>query len=90
MEHNFYIELVGYTGALINTVSTVPQIIKTYKTKNVDSLSALFLLSWFFGCLFLFIYLLLTTVTIPLLINYICNVVFPLVLIIMFFKYRNK
>lgn len=89
MDKEIIIELIGYAGALINTVSTVPQIIKTYLTKDVTSLSILFLLSWFLGCLLLFIYILLTSGTIPLYINYICNVLFPLILIIMYYKYKQ-
>jgi len=84
------IELIGYLGIFFNTMSTLPQIIKTYNTKDASSLSFLFLLFWALGCGLLLIYSILTHFTIPIAINYITNVVFPCILIFMFLKYKKK
>ena len=34
-----FIELLGYTAAVLTTVSFVPQVILVYKTKNTNSIS---------------------------------------------------
>lgn len=90
MEHNLYIEFLGYLGAIINTVSGVPQIIRTYKTKDVYSFSCSFIFSWALGCGLLLIYSFLTIYTLPVIINYSLNTAIPVVLLIMYVIYRKK
>jgi MtN3 and saliva related transmembrane protein len=34
-----YLELLGYTAAVLTTISFVPQVILVYKTKDTDSIS---------------------------------------------------
>ncbi len=84
------IETIGYVGVILNTLSTLPQLIKTYHTKDVNGISMNFILLWAIACGFLTIYAWLTLAPIPTLVNYALNVLFPGLLLIMYFKYRNK
>jgi uncharacterized protein with PQ loop repeat len=82
------VEAIGLVGTLINTISVLPQIIKTILTKNVSSLSLMFLLSWFLGCGLLMIYCILTEASLPILLNYLFNTLFPGILLILYLKYK--
>lgn len=83
------IESIGYIATIINTVSVLPQIVKTYKSKDVSSLSLSFLLYWVIGCGLFLIYTLLTDGTLPVILSYALNTVFPSILIVLYLKYRK-
>ena len=83
-----FIEVIGYVGAIVNTASALPQLLKTFNTKNVSSLSLTFLWTWLVGCLLLLIYSSFIHFTIPIFINYSLNIIFPALLIIMYYKYK--
>jgi len=83
------IESIGYIGVILNTISTLPQLIKTYKTKDVNGLSFSFIFCWAIGCACMTCYAVLTTSTIPTIINYGLNVVFPLILLTMYYRYKK-
>ena len=52
---NIY-EILGTTGSLIMCVSSIPQIIKTYRTKSADSLSGSYLAILIMGMLLILSY----------------------------------
>lgn len=90
MQPHWFIEIIGLLGAFINTVSVLPQLIKTFKTRNVESLSLSFISYWFIGCFLLLVYSTVTSPTLPILLNYGLNSFFPLVLILMYLKYKKE
>jgi MtN3 and saliva related transmembrane protein len=85
-----YIEIIGYLGTLIMACNGMPQLYKTLKTKNVESLSLGMLFCWAIGGILLLTYVALSTRNIPLLINYTINILVPATLLYLYFKYRRK
>ena len=83
------VELLGHLGALLLSISSAPQLIKTFKTKDTSGLSLNMLLLWGFGCLFMGLYVLMTTAQAPLLINYALNTTLVFTNIFLFFKYKK-
>ena len=74
------VEVLGYVGAFLFAFCGLPQCIMTYRTKKADDLSWWFLIMWYFGLLFTFMYVLLSNVAsgeyqYPLLGNYVFNFV---------------
>jgi len=53
---NISIESVGIIAAILTTSSFVPQVYKTWKSKNVDGISLTMFLALFIGILFWLIY----------------------------------
>ena len=53
---NISIELVGIIAAILTTSSFVPQVYKTWKSKNVDGISLTMFLALFIGILFWLVY----------------------------------
>jgi len=49
-------ELFGYIAATLTTISFLPQVIKIYKTNNINGLSLKMYLLFFIGVLFWLIY----------------------------------
>lgn len=84
------IEMIGYTGTFFNAIGSIPQLMKTIKTKDVNGISLAFLIYWALGCGSLMIYCdLIGTLTWPLGINYGFNILVPSVLMYYYFKYRK-
>ena len=83
------IEIVGHLGAVLLSLSSAPQLYKTYKTKDITGLSLNMLLLWAFGCAFMGIYVVYTTRQIPLLINYAFNTTLVFSNIVLYFKYKK-
>ena len=50
------IEFIGFTAAVLTTVAFLPQVYKTWKTKDVESLSLPMLLMFFIGIVLWLIY----------------------------------
>ena len=84
------IEIIGYLGALLLTISAVPQLVKTLKSKKADDLSISMLLFWSIGCFLMFVYVLLTSGSLPLLLNYLFNTLVSAGIVGLYFKYRDK
>jgi MtN3 and saliva related transmembrane protein len=53
---NFNIEIIGLIAAVLTTASFVPQVYKTWKTKEVVNLSLSMYLAMFVGIVLWFIY----------------------------------
>ena len=86
---------VGWFGAFLFSISAIPQVIKTMKTKEADDLSICFLLLWFFGEVSTLIYILvddslLAITHYPLYINYIVNIIMIAYLLYAKHKYAKK
>jgi len=82
------IELVGWIGFVLLIACGLPQIYRTIRVKDVYGLSFFTNLMWSLGCFFMFLYELLTTAKLPLLLNYIFSgcVAATLVVLIVFYK----
>jgi MtN3 and saliva related transmembrane protein len=83
------IEIIGHIGALLLSVSSAPQLIKTFKTKDITGLSLNMLLLWGFGCLLMGIYVVFTTAQPPLVINYVLNTALVFTNIFLYFRYKK-
>ncbi|MEN8123909.1 MAG: SemiSWEET transporter [Bacteroidota bacterium] len=53
---NWSIEIIGIIAAVLTTFGFAPQVIKSYKTKNVEGVSLTMYLVMFFGLIFWLIY----------------------------------
>lgn len=84
------IELIGHLGAFLLSLSSAPQLITTYRTKDVTGLSLNMLLLWGFGCALMGIYVLFTTKQLPLLINYAFNTALVFSNIVLYLKYKGN
>lgn len=83
------IELIGHVGAFLLSLSSAPQLIKTFKTKNTEGLSLNMLLLWGFGCALMGVYVWYTSKQLPLLINYAFNTTLVFTNIYLYLKYRK-
>jgi uncharacterized protein with PQ loop repeat len=82
-------EFIGYLGSFLLAIHTLPQIIKTVRTKDVQSFDALFLWFWFWGIFCLLVYVLLSPIILlPLLVNYIIGVLSVGILLFSYYKYK--
>jgi len=87
MESNF-LEVVGFVGALCLSFCSIPQLVKTIRTKETASFDIYYLWLWFFGVLLMFFYVFYTTFQIPLLLNYGLNTFIVAVILYYYYKYR--
>ena len=88
------IEIVGWTGAALFSCCAVPQCIKTWRTKQAQDISWLFLLMWVWGEILTFAYVVHTNAQVgefqyPLLANYVFNFVLVCYLLYAKWKYRD-
>lgn len=81
------IETIGWIGSLLLAYCALPQVILTIRTKSAKGISWGFLLMWSIGEILTFIYIVSTTMSPPLLINYGLNIIF--LVIIIFYKLRE-
>lgn len=94
IEMNFF-EILGWIGNLVLSIGVIPQVYKTYKTRDVESFSWSFLLMWAFGVLFTFVYIMQGDIVkgdyqYPLWLNYLVNIIATGYLVFAKFKYQNK
>jgi len=68
------VNLIGWIGALCFAVCAAPQAYKSYKQKSSEGISLIFLSLWFIGELFTLFYVAMTTQQLPLILNYIFNI----------------
>jgi len=67
--------MIGYIGAICLAVCGAPQAYKSYKDKHSDGISTGFLVLWTVGEVLTFLYIL-PKMDIPLLLNYVSNILF--------------
>lgn len=86
------IYLIGIIGNLLFGLKSLPQVIKTFRTKSSKDISTLMLIADFLGNILcaLFIYQTTTTTLWPQFVNYTLATIFLIMLFIMKFLYRNN
>ena len=80
-------EYIGWIGSILLALCGFPQAVKSYRDKNADGISSWFLAMWFFGEVFVLMYIF-PEKQYPLIANYSANIVF--VLIIIWYKLYPK
>jgi len=73
-------EIIGWIGSILFAICGLPQAIECHKAGHSRGLSWIFLLCWFFGEIFTIIYIF-PKMDMPLLFNYVLNMVFLLVML---------
>jgi len=81
------LELIGWAGAFFFAVCAIPQAYQSFKLKHSDGISAMFLILWILGEIFMTIYISFQPeLDLPLFTNYVFNLV--LTAIIAYYKVR--
>ena len=80
-------ETIGWIGSLLLAFCGLPQAIKCYREKSSKGMDWGFLLAWFVGELFTFVYVL-PKMDLPLLVNYSANLLF--LTVILYYKIFDK
>ncbi len=88
-------ETIGWIGNILFAICGIPQVFKTFRTKSVKDLSALFLWLWFAGELLTFVYIVAGDIEtghlhIPLYFNYMVNTAMACFLIYAKYFYPKK
>ena len=81
------IEFCGYTGAILLAICGLPQAIQAWQEGHARGINSLTAAMWFWGEIFIIIYVLPTS-DIPLLFNYLCNLV--IISTIVYYKLRPR
>lgn len=84
------IEAIGWMGAICFAICALPQAIKSYKDKSSAGISFAFLFLWTVGEVLTLTYILLTTMQLPLIVNYVFNLACLAVILWYYFKPRRK
>lgn len=83
------ITLVGWVGAGLLTACGLPQLYKTWKSKDTSGLSLTMLITWFFGIVLTNIYVIFQAFSWPLVFNYSFNTFVVGAIIYLYLK-KNK
>lgn len=78
---NLTYEMVGWIGSMLFAFCGLPQAIHAFRHKNSDGMTWSFIMMWLWGEIFTLIYISSKQDVVPLLANYILNVVFLLVIV---------
>ena len=89
MDQNTFIDLMGYLGGIFLMISFLPQVIKTWKSKEADQISIFLLLLTLFSGIFYNIYAYMLDL-LPVIIMNSIFVVLVIVQLILTLKYRRK
>lgn len=81
------LELIGWIGAILFAICSIPQAYQCWKTKSAQGLSLSFLLMWFIGEVLTIIYVL-PKWDLPLLFNYAVNILS--LLVIFYYKVKDR
>ena len=84
-----YIDLFGFSAALLTTIAFLPQLYKTWKTKSADDVSLVMLILFITG-LFCWIIYGLKINSIPILIANIITLVFNFSILVLKISYRKN
>tara|TARA_Y100000590_G_C15707005_1_gene1009003 strand:- start:317 stop:673 length:357 start_codon:yes stop_codon:yes gene_type:complete len=77
---------IGYIGSILVTFCMLPQVYKTYKTKNVEGLSISFIILQILSSVCYIIYAMYEK-TLPIMISNCATVFLSLILIILYYRY---
>ncbi|CAB4174966.1 COG4095 Uncharacterized conserved protein [uncultured Caudovirales phage] len=80
-------EIIGWIGSVLFAICGLPQAIQSYNEGHSDGLNWLFILPWLFGELFTLIYII-PKGDMPLIFNYVLNLVF--LLVILYYKIKPR
>jgi uncharacterized protein with PQ loop repeat len=83
------VTILGHIGLVLLAFSSLPQLVKTFKSKDVSGVSPTMLLCWSMGCFSMGLYVFLTTAQTILLLNYGFNTIIVGITTCLYFKYRN-
>lgn len=75
------LEILGWIGALCLGLCALPQAWQSFKTKSSQGISSSFLFLWIVGEIATLIYICLTTAQVPLIVNYIFNLLCLLIIL---------
>ena len=78
------LELLGWIGAIALGICALPQAWQSFRTKSSRDINSAFLYLWIVGEIATLIYICLTTVQIPLIVNYTFNLM--CLLVILFYR----
>ena len=84
-----YIDLFGFSAALLTTIAFIPQLYKTWKTKSAEDVSLIMLILFITGLICLVIYGL-KIHSIPILVANIITFIFNFSILILKITYREK
>jgi len=74
-------EIMGWAGAFMLGICALPQAISSYRNKDSSGISFLFLLLWLGGEVFTLVYIVNTTGQLPLIANYLFNIICLIVIL---------
>ena len=89
MNHFNYIDLFGFSAALLTTIAFLPQLYKTWKTKTAEDVSLVMLILFITGLICWIIYGLKIN-SIPILIANIITFIFNFSILILKITYRER
>lgn len=75
------IEFIGWIGAVMLGLCALPQAIASWRNKDSSGISFLFLLLWLGGEVFTLVYIINTTQQLPLMANYLFNILCLIVIL---------
>ena len=84
-----YIDLFGFSAALLTTIAFIPQLYKTWQTKSAEDVSLIMLILFIAGLIFWIIYGL-KIHSIPILVANIITFIFNFSILILKITYRNN
>ncbi len=92
---DFFFESLGWFGNIILSIGVIPQVVQTWRTRDVSSFNWSFLLMWAFGVLLTFIYIAYNDMAKneyqwPLWLNYLVNIFATFYLVYAKFTYPAK
>ena len=89
MSKDFFIELIGYIGGILTLLNMLPQIIKTYRLKNVEGVSNFMIITYGLSMIFWVIYAYFIN-NLPLLMSCGVSLILTVVQIGLMFRYHKK
>ena len=89
MHHFNYIDLFGFSAALLTTIAFLPQLYKTWKTKSAEDVSLIMLILFIIGLICWIIYGL-KIHSIPILVANIVTFIFNFSILILKLSYNKK
>lgn len=81
------IEIMGWAGALMLGICALPQAISSYRNKDSSGISLSFLMLWLGGEVLTLLYIVSTSMQLPLVVNYLFNI---LCLSVILFYWRKE
>jgi len=89
MSHFNYIDLFGFSAAVLTTIAFIPQLYKTWVTKSADDVSLIMLILFITGLIFWIIYGF-KIHSIPILVANVVTFIFNISILILKISYNKK